>query len=280
MVESSLDSIGLFDELKTSRGEIHFCVQYLPAQLYGWTSSPNEGDMDANASLHDSIAALEWTKKYISRFGGDPSRIPAFGQSAGPLLSRSCSPVMEPSCLDVMLLLTVNMWMTRPSPPRIAPILAGLRTLPTSTLALANNHLIAETSRSSSGKCFPGASNATAKRVQDLFPVGEGEPPEKLAWDWVTSMPFACNSWSIAKDYSKLGVRRRYVLSVPPATHGMDICFISRPPRDLPEWPLYGTGANTLDIQEHGFKIKQDPWDDKGICDVLMDVIIDEENGA
>jgi carboxylesterase type B len=39
--------------------------------------------MDANVGLHDGIAALEWTKKYISKFGGDPDRITAFGQSAG-----------------------------------------------------------------------------------------------------------------------------------------------------------------------------------------------------
>ena len=50
--------------------------------LYGWAGSPYE-DMDANVGLHDGIAALEWTKKYISKFGGDPDRITVFGQSAG-----------------------------------------------------------------------------------------------------------------------------------------------------------------------------------------------------
>lgn len=39
--------------------------------------------MDANIGIHDSVAALEWTKRYIDRFGGDPDRITAFGQDAG-----------------------------------------------------------------------------------------------------------------------------------------------------------------------------------------------------
>ena len=39
--------------------------------------------MVANAGMHDCLAAAEWTSKYISRFGGDPDRITAMGQSAG-----------------------------------------------------------------------------------------------------------------------------------------------------------------------------------------------------
>lgn len=39
--------------------------------------------MDQNVGLHDSIAAGRWTEKYIERFGGDPDRITAIGQSAG-----------------------------------------------------------------------------------------------------------------------------------------------------------------------------------------------------
>lgn len=39
--------------------------------------------MDANLGLKDCLAASEWTKKYIPRFGGDPHGITAMGQSAG-----------------------------------------------------------------------------------------------------------------------------------------------------------------------------------------------------
>jgi carboxylesterase type B len=45
-------------------------------------ASPYE-DMDANIGVHDSQVAVEWTKKYIHKFGGDPARITAIGQSAG-----------------------------------------------------------------------------------------------------------------------------------------------------------------------------------------------------
>lgn len=50
--------------------------------LYGWSSAADE-DMDANVGLHDGVAALEWTKRYIARFGGDPENITAVGESAG-----------------------------------------------------------------------------------------------------------------------------------------------------------------------------------------------------
>lgn len=50
--------------------------------LFGWASSPYE-DMDANVGLHDTLAAIRWTKKYISKFGGDPGKTTAMGQSAG-----------------------------------------------------------------------------------------------------------------------------------------------------------------------------------------------------
>ena len=39
--------------------------------------------MDANVGLHDTVVAVEWTKKYISLFGGDPSQMTVMGQSAG-----------------------------------------------------------------------------------------------------------------------------------------------------------------------------------------------------
>lgn len=39
--------------------------------------------MDANIGLHDTMAALQWTRKFISKFGGDPQRTTAIGSSAG-----------------------------------------------------------------------------------------------------------------------------------------------------------------------------------------------------
>ncbi len=40
---------------------------------------------DSNVGLRDQMAALQWVVKNISDFGGDPSKIVAFGQSAGAM---------------------------------------------------------------------------------------------------------------------------------------------------------------------------------------------------
>ena len=39
--------------------------------------------MNGNLGVWDTLAAVEWTKKYISKFGGDPDNITVIGQSAG-----------------------------------------------------------------------------------------------------------------------------------------------------------------------------------------------------
>jgi carboxylesterase type B len=48
----------------------------------GFTWASGE-DLDGNVGMLDCLAAAEWTATHISKFGGDPQRITAMGQSAG-----------------------------------------------------------------------------------------------------------------------------------------------------------------------------------------------------
>ena len=50
---------------------------------FGWLSPANVTDIDANIGLHDSLAAMEWVEKYISKFGGNKSKVTVMGESAG-----------------------------------------------------------------------------------------------------------------------------------------------------------------------------------------------------
>ncbi|PGH04908.1 hypothetical protein GX51_03204 [Blastomyces parvus] len=389
---TSMDSIGLFDGIKSPEENFIFVSHNYRLGLYGWTSSPFE-DMDANVGLHDSIAAVEWTKKYIDRFGGDPDRITVFGQSAGATIitmmltgnaGQGSLPFSKAIISSPAILPRRNVTIRRQEvyesvlEAANCTTLACLRAVPETELEAVNHHLITEVKGASGGGAFgpgigfaplvdgsyvpdapqvlldqgrfnknvksiisantlnegqgvspdsnmpenfpaivrlvfPGASDATVKKIQDLFPVKEGEPAEKLAWDWTTSVLFACPAESVARAYSKIGKARRYFLSAPPATHGFDMLYFLHvnstltpvsdskvalqsqsylrnfiasksaelpSPPGTPDWPLYGSESNTLNIGEKGFEVVRDPWVEKGICKTLMEIILDEENEA
>jgi carboxylesterase type B len=49
--------------------------------IFGFPGAPNLPDM--NPGILDMRMAVEWTRDNIENFGGDPSRITLFGESAG-----------------------------------------------------------------------------------------------------------------------------------------------------------------------------------------------------
>ena len=49
----------------------------------------DDGITNGNYGLQDIITALEWIQEYIVNFGGDPSRVTIFGQSAGAAAVRA-----------------------------------------------------------------------------------------------------------------------------------------------------------------------------------------------
>lgn len=48
----------------------------------GFLSTGTE-DAQGNAGMKDQVEALKWVKQEIAYFGGDPTRVTIFGQSAG-----------------------------------------------------------------------------------------------------------------------------------------------------------------------------------------------------
>ena len=56
---------------------------------FGFLYMPDMPDTTANAGLLDMVAALEWVRDNISKFGGDPNNVTIFGESAGGMAVSS-----------------------------------------------------------------------------------------------------------------------------------------------------------------------------------------------
>lgn len=59
---------------------------YYRLDSFGFLTTPEFADAtygDFNAGFKDQIQALKWVKSYISKFGGDPTKVTINGQSAG-----------------------------------------------------------------------------------------------------------------------------------------------------------------------------------------------------
>ena len=69
-------------------------------------------------------------------------------------------------------------------------------------------------------KLFTTADKETIDHIESLFPYPPSTP-QKLAWDWLTSVAYACLARSTAEAYKDSA--RRYVMTIPPAVHGQDL---------------------------------------------------------
>ena len=76
--------------------------------LFGFLSHPEMAGQEAvaNFGLWDLIAALQWVRAHIAEFGGDPSRVTLFGESAGAenilalMLAERAQPLFQRAILQ------------------------------------------------------------------------------------------------------------------------------------------------------------------------------------
>ncbi|KAL2869050.1 Alpha/Beta hydrolase protein [Aspergillus lucknowensis] len=379
------DGMPLMDHIRSPEDQFIYVASNYRMGLYGWTSAEDE-DMDANVGLHDAIAAVEWTQKYISRFGGDPDNITVMGESAGGnmialmLVAEGLELPFQKAFLSSPAMLPRRNVTTRRRDVFNQVLKAAnctslecLRNASPSTLVEANKYLLTEVPGESGGASFgpgiglgpfpdghfipdamtalfeegrfnkqvrsvisgnmaaeglqttpdvstaaefatlvrrllPGATDRTVQRIRDLYPYPDSEI-QAVAVDWTTDAVFACNAQAAARAYADRG--HRYVFSVPPATHGLDLNYLFYRSQDqttmaiealarefqsktldfirgqncasgggVEDWPVYGKGFSTANITERGFVTAVDPWATRKNCDLIFDLIMDPSNGA
>lgn len=88
---------------RSTDGLILASINYRVGQLGFLTlpelSAENPNHVSGNYGLQDQIAGLEWLKRNIEKFGGDPNQITIFGESAGGIsVSMLCA---SPLCKDL-----------------------------------------------------------------------------------------------------------------------------------------------------------------------------------
>jgi len=92
---AGMTSIPLYDGTHLAqRGVVLVSIAYRVGP-FGFLAAPQlgrEGKGSGNYGLLDMIAALQWVKKNIESFGGDPTRVTIFGESAGGIaVSMLCA---------------------------------------------------------------------------------------------------------------------------------------------------------------------------------------------
>jgi carboxylesterase type B len=71
-----------------SRGDVVVVSVNYRVSTLGWLPF-DDGVHNGNYGLGDIVTALEWVSKHIAYFGGDPSKVTIFGESAGAMLVRA-----------------------------------------------------------------------------------------------------------------------------------------------------------------------------------------------
>ena len=75
-----------------SRGGVVVVTINYRLGLLGWAENAaawGRSSATGNQALRDQIVAMQWVQKNIASFGGDPSRVTIFGESAGATSIRA-----------------------------------------------------------------------------------------------------------------------------------------------------------------------------------------------
>ena len=79
---------GLSGQGLSSRGDVVVVTINYRLTTLGFLAL-DDGTTNGNYGIGDMVTALQWVQKYIKAFGGDPSRVMIFGQSAGAGATRA-----------------------------------------------------------------------------------------------------------------------------------------------------------------------------------------------
>ena len=71
-------------ERLVARGNVVLVTLDYRLGAFGWLHDPDDADA-SNLGLRDQLMALRWVQDNITAFGGDPSRVTLFGESAGAM---------------------------------------------------------------------------------------------------------------------------------------------------------------------------------------------------